>query len=296
MPGRPASRRACRPEQVPRSPSPDSRSGRGSGSGRHLGRRARDGRRGRGGRRGVRWDDRFGRGGDDVGRRSRLDRFGGCRGGRCRLDHGGFTRHGLAGWRARPSALRSAGAATALVAGAFFAGAFLAGFFSGLTSSGCSGRVSPSRSGAPRHHVGVGLGKRRRRTLRGNAERRTEVEDLCVRHPELFRELMDPDLLSCHVSDSTFHSRHSLVDARITGCAGGASGGRLNGVRHPVLLVSPVRLPAAASCARPVRTRCGAAHRRDTATRPRSLRPRTGTATRRARRSPRRLPRDQPRG
>ena len=40
----------------------------------------------------------------------------------------------------------SAGAATALVAGAFFAAAFLAGFFSGLTSSGCSGRVSPSRS------------------------------------------------------------------------------------------------------------------------------------------------------
>ena len=42
-----------------------------------------------------------------------------------------------------------------------------------------------------------------------------EVEDLGVRHPELFRELVNPDLLRSHVVDSTFHSRHCLADAGI---------------------------------------------------------------------------------
>ena len=73
----------------------------------------------------------------------------------------------------------------------------------------------PVTLGATGHHVGVRFGERGRRALGGNAEHTAEVEDLGVRHPELFRELVDPDLLRSHVVDSTFHSRLCLADARI---------------------------------------------------------------------------------
>ncbi len=73
----------------------------------------------------------------------------------------------------------------------------------------------PVTLGATGHHVGVRFGERGRRALGGNAEHSAEVEDLGVRHPELFRELVDPDLLRSHVVDSTFHSRLCLADAGI---------------------------------------------------------------------------------
>ncbi len=270
------------------------------------------------GRRRVRRCHRFGRGRGgcrgDVGRRRGSDRLGGrdrrggWSGGGC-LGHGGFARLRLGGGGdlcrrglggrglgRRGLGRRGLGGRRVHVGRrGLLGGGLLGRLLLRLDLLGLLGTSQSVALGAPRHHVGIRLGERRRRALRGNAQRRAEAEDLCVRHPELLRELMDPDLLSCHVSDSTFHCRHSLFDARITGCTGCASGGRLNGVRHQVLLVSPVRRPAATSCARPARTHCGAMPRRGTAARPRLLRPRSGTATRRARRSHRRSPGDQPR-
>jgi hypothetical protein len=85
----------------------------------------------------------------------------------------------------------------------------------GLGLFGLFVACQPVALGATGHHVGVRLGERGRRALGSNAEHTAEVEDLGVRHPELFRELVDPDLLRSHVVDSTFHSRLCLADAGI---------------------------------------------------------------------------------
>ena len=72
--------------------------------------------------------------------------------------------------------------------------------------------------GAAAQHVGIGLLQGRRGCLRGNTRSSSEVQNLFVGHPELFRELVDADLLRRHVSIQPFPVVIPSPGTQFSGC------------------------------------------------------------------------------